>query len=279
MGDVIILCVGPSDSTTDAYRAICDAHGIRFMSVSADVLDGLPISFARFFVHRILERRYKSVLYLDGDTQVCGSLDPLLQVSIPKGRFLAARDPMSIEYQERNTKYEETYLHSIGLPAASARRYFNSGVIRFNLEDWPETSSRVLSVSGDRNHGFRFPDQDPLNIAFGDDYLTMSYKWNFPAFFLNSGFQTLIEPRVYHFMSNPRPWDGPFAPWGRNWFEPYTKLIRQFPQLENLRSGIKPLRYLKYMLQQRYKQLVETPFWGSQPIRKRVLQIEQDAYF
>ena len=278
--DIKIFCVGERTSETDPFSVACEAKGIDLVFISPATIDNLPIMFARFFLSRLLDAHYGAVVYVDGDTQIAGSLQPLLDVPLAPGRFLAARDPMSVVIDSPNRMWRErrAYFHSIGINEQAVQRYCNSGVLRFNLSDWTLISKMTLAASLSNGHGFKFPDQDALNLMFGTDYLTMSYRWNFPIFFLNCGFQEFISPNIYHFMSNPRPWQGPFQPWGRTWHTPYLDLLQQHPELTRFHQTLGKLKVAKYVIQQRVKRLIESPLWRSPEVRDRVLRSEREAY-
>jgi hypothetical protein len=106
----------------------------------------------------------------------------------------------------------------------------------------------------------------------------MSFKWNFPVFLLNTGLDEIVEPRVYHFMSNPRPWQGPFQPWGHRWHSTYQHLVADHPELVQYMPTLSAPRYLKYFLQQHYKKRIETVVWRCQEIFDKVGRIEADAF-
>ena len=278
--DIKIFCIGKSTRTVALYREICASHGIDLVSMPSEAIDGMPIMFARFYLSRLLEAKYDSVVYLDGDTQINGSLEPLLAVPLEPGRFLAARDPMSImiEAPSREWGKRRAYFRSIGLPPDALPRYCNSGVLRFNLRDWGAISLAALAVSATHDHALKFPDQDALNLVFGKDYIPMSYRWNFPIFFLGCGFEDLIEPIVYHFMSNPRPWNGAFQPWGEAWHAPYRRVVEAHPELRRFHRPFRMLRATRYMAQQRIKSLLEGPTWSSDGVRDRIARHEAEAY-
>lgn len=276
--DVIVFCIGTRNASSSLFETAFLQCGIQFHFVSSREIDDLPIMFARFFLHRLLSHHYKAVVYIDGDTQIAGSLEPLLKVDIDSRPFLAARDPMAIMLGNRSGRDAAHYLDSIGIGPELGKNYCNSGVIRFNLQNWGKVSETVMRVSAARDHSFKFPDQDPLNLAFSRDYLTMSYKWNFPSFFMGLGLQREIKPNILHFMSNPRPWDGPFEPWGRPAYEVYEKLTNQFPQLKPMRKRMNLLRRTKYRLQQRFKRIFESPQWRTPDVHKRIMEIEQQSF-
>jgi lipopolysaccharide biosynthesis glycosyltransferase len=150
-------------------------------------------------------------------------------------------------------------------------------VLRFNRQDWQTISTAALAASSSRGHGLQFPDQDALNLIFGSDYLRMSYRWNFPSFFLNYVFQDLITPSIYHFMSSPRPWDGAFRPWGKTWHNPYLKLTSDHPELARFHKSLGLLKFVKYAAPQRIKRVIEMPLWSLALVRERISRSEAEA--
>ena len=280
VADVTIFCIGHAGRDLDLFEPICRERGIRLVSVPPSAIDHMPIMFGRFYLSRLLDAHYEAIVYLDGDTQVSGSLQALVEADLEPSRFLAVRDPMSIMIDTQSSAWRERrdYFHSIGIGDPGLSRYFNSGVLRFNRGDWDAMSRAALRTSARHDHGLRCPDQDALNLVFGSDYLTMSYRWNFPGFFMSCGLQDLIAPKIYHFMSNPRPWNGPFRPWGRAWYEPYVALVRDYPQLQGFLKPIGRCQAIKYAVQQRLKGHFESPAWRTPRIRERIMRLEAEAY-
>ena len=280
LADIKIFCVGQRSREFDLFEPICRERGIELVSVPPSAVDHMPIMFGRFYLYRLLDDHYHAVVYMDGDTQISGSLQPLVEARLEPNRFLAVRDPMSlmIDRDSREWRERREYFRRIGIVEPGLFRYCNSGVLRFNRGDWEGISRAALYISARHDHALRFADQDALNLTFGNDYLTMSYKWNFPSFFLSCGFQNLITPKIYHFMSNPRPWNGPFKPWGRTWYDPYLGLANEYPQLRTFLKPIGRLRAIKYSVQQQLKGHFESPAWRTPRIRDRFLGSEAEAY-
>ena len=276
---VRIFCVGQPTPQVDRFTALCGPAGVELVVVPNDAIDGMPIMFARFYLDRLLDRDFGPVIYLDGDTQITGSLAPLLDALVRSGPFLASRDPMSFVIDEpgRTWRQRRSYFASIGMPDRAMHRYCNSGVVRFNRSDWGEISRRVLRSAAAGRNAFQFPDQDPLNIAFGADYEIMSSRWNFPIFLMNYGFESLLKPRVYHFMSNPRPWHGPFRPWGTAWHRPYLDLLKAHPDLATTYRRLSRLQQLRYRVQQPAKAVLEGGLWRSKRVRERIMRNESEA--
>ncbi len=278
--DVVIFCVGHGGQELHRFEPICRERGIKLVSVPPSAIDHMPIMFGRFYLSRLLDPHYEAIVYIDGDTQVSGSLQPLVGADLEPNRFLAVRDPMSImiDTQSRAWRKRRDYFRRIGIGEQGLSRYCNSGVLRFNRGDWDAMSRAALLTSARHDHALRFPDQDALNLTFGSDYLTMSYRWNFPSFFLSCGLQDLITPKIYHFMSNPRPWNGPFRPWGRAWYDPYLALANDYPQLKAFTKPIGRCMAIKYAVQQRLKGCFESPAWRTPRIRERIMRFEAEAY-
>ncbi len=280
VSDIKIFCVGHQSRELDLFEPICREHGIELVAVSSSAIDHMPIMFGRFFLSRLLDEHYRAVVYIDGDTQISGSLQPLIRAQLEPNRFLAVRDPMSImiETQSRAWRERRAYFRRIGIGDPASSRYCNSGVLRFNRSDWDAMSRAVLKTSAQHGGRLRYPDQDALNLTFGTDYLTMSYKWNFPGFLMQCGFRSLINPKIYHFMSNPRPWHGPFKPWGRSWYDPYVDLVNDHPQLQCFFKPIGHYKSFKYAVRQRIIDHFEILAWQTPQVKERIMRLEAEAY-
>ncbi|MCW6509038.1 glycosyltransferase family 8 protein [Lichenifustis flavocetrariae] len=277
--DVLILYLGPQDHAAGVFADICAQHDIVFQPITARCIDDLPIQFARHFLDRLLDRGYAHVIHADGDTQVTGPLDPLFDVSLPSGRVLVTPDPMAVMIREpsRSWQARRAYFQSIGIPDARLDRYFNSGIFRLNRTDLAEVGRECVRLCRQYGPVFRFSEQDAFNLAFGEDAQLMSFKWNFPVFFLNGGYDATIQPRLIHYMSNPRPWHGAFLPWGRTTHRVYRDLVGMHPELAEYLQPMRGLKAVKYRAQQRYKRLVEQRTWTRPAVRERVAQFERNA--
>ncbi len=185
-------------------------------------------AMARLIITDLLPENYESIIYIDGDTQVVGSLHPLEQYAVPRGKFLAARDFTSIK------KYAESEVVS---------NYFNSGVLKIRRDGWvgPE-ALEFFRRSPDACNGMH--DQGALNEVCGDSMLLMSNKWNFPKHFLN--LLDDFEPALVHYMAHPKPWQGKYYPWGEAEYRIYEDLIQQNEDLGKYRENISNVRKVLY---------------------------------
>jgi lipopolysaccharide biosynthesis glycosyltransferase len=274
--DVVIFSWGADNATERTFRRVCDAERVQFVSMSIDAIDGAAVMLARLFLTRFAPVQYEHFVYIDGDTQIRGSLDPLIDAPVPAGQFMAANDPMTFVVPGGGSfgREIERHLSSIGIPPNEASTYFNTGVLRINRDGWGAIGLSAWELFQANRKASRFPDQDVLNVVGRAARIPMSLAWNFPVFMRNSRVEAEITPRVYHFMSNPKPWQGVFPPWGRDSSTPYAELIAKYPDLAQYRATM-PLRtQARYHLQQRYKKAFETISWGLGERRARILAYE-----
>lgn len=277
--DIVVVCFGPATELTAAADAFCAREDIRFRLVPTALLDGAPMVCARFFLCGILEPHYQDIVYIDGDTQVSGSLEPLLAHVVGPGEVLAAPDPMAVMIDSEKAPWpaRRAYFKSIGVPSRRLDRYFNAGVMRFRREDWADLSRECLKLCAERGSALTFRDQDALNMVVGDGHRPISFRWNFPPFFMNFGAEVAIAPRIYHFMSNPRPWHGAFAPWGQAWHDPYLAFAAENPTLATSMRRMGRLHVAKYTAQQRFKRHMEARQWGVPAVHRRIADMEARA--
>jgi lipopolysaccharide biosynthesis glycosyltransferase len=273
--DVIIFSFGSDPDAQNIFSRVCEAEGIQLITLPLEVIDGAAAMLARLFLNRFAPPQYDQFLYIDGDTQIRGSLDPLIEAPVPAGCFMAANDPMTFAIPGTSALSRDVAQHfaALGVQPDEIYSYFNTGVLRINRNGWEKIGLEAWDLF--RNGASsRFPDQDVLNIVGNSSRIPMSLAWNFPIFMCNSGVEAAIMPRIYHFMSNPKPWQGVFPPWGVNAQTPYQTIVQRYPDLARYRSSMKTSVWFRYQLQQRYKKVVETFAWNWSPRRKRILSYE-----
>jgi lipopolysaccharide biosynthesis glycosyltransferase len=274
--DVAIFSFGADPAAERDFAAACAAEGIRFMSVGLDQIEGAPAMLARLFLTRFVPAEYSQFLYIDGDTHITASLDPLIDASVPPGKFMATSDPMvfALPGNDAHARRITQHFASIGISPERSGSYFNTGVLRIARDGWEKIGQAAWALFRANPGGSRFPDQDVLNIVAGDQRIPMSLAWNFPIYMRNAGVVEKVRPRVTHFMSNPKPWHGVFLPWGPDSFAPYLAAIAKHPELARYRSQITLQRKARYQLQQLYKKVLETFTWRLTKRRGRILAYE-----
>jgi lipopolysaccharide biosynthesis glycosyltransferase len=282
IADVVILLFDAEPKAAEVFAKICEQNQIILLCFGGQVLRGHTPMYARLFLTELLPETYRRVLYIDGDVQIGGSLNDLIQTELTgNADFAAVPDPMAIwldQAKSGNPKIQ-AYFDGLGVNSTRSRPYFNSGVMLINLREWATISRDALGCLTNTPALCLFQDQSALNFAGHSKFTPMSFRWNFPIFFRNCGVETAIAPRIYHFMSKPKPWDGVFRPWNRRFFEPYGKLIAQYPELRAYTKKLSPKMRRKYFYQQYYKYVVETITWRYSGRRPAILAFNAATRF
>ncbi len=140
-------------------------------------------------------------LYLDCDTIVRGSLKDLWDLDL-QGKTIAAVEDSPFLCK----KYKS-------LPGCD--KYFNSGVILFDLKQWREKDYENKAFNLDRTFlaDTPFHDQDILNNILKNDVLYVENRWNFITHIFDdlsreTGQKDLPmpDPVIVHFTTNRKPW-------------------------------------------------------------------------
>jgi lipopolysaccharide biosynthesis glycosyltransferase len=273
---VCLIADAPSEEQ-DVFQSVCDQNGIDFVLVPVSVLRGLHPTYARLFLDEMLPGEVEEILYLDGDTQVLAALAPLLEAQPPAGGVLAVRDPMVFLRQISPSlrRKIDGWWDESEIPDVLRTNYVNAGVMRISRPVVPELREGVLDLIQAQGRMLHFKDQDAINLVLGTKIAPVSLAWNFPGFLLGSRLESAVTPRIIHFMSDPRPWDGPLPPWGAKHHKPYLDLTRQYPATAPYRTRLTGSRRVKYELQQRYKGVTEGRLWQRGPATDAVVALEQ----
>ena len=78
-------------------------------------------------------------------------------------------------------------------------------------------------------------------------------------------------------MSNPRPWQGAFRPWGPKAHDIYQTFVDENPDLAPLLLTLPRLTARRYWLQQLYKRMIEPMTWNTALAKARVQELELRA--
>lgn len=191
------------------------------------------VVLARLLLTHYLPDTVRSVLYLDCDVIVNGSLRELEQIDLTDYAFAAVPELCMPDVQKEY----------IGLD--SADQYYNSGVLLINLDYWREhhITQQFLDYYASVNGKLLYPDQDILNHCCKGHILPISHRYNlapvlhyFPRYFIKSyqpayycnsrqEYQDILQhPVMIHFLGDERPW------FNGN-FNPYRKLYEHYKYL------------------------------------------------
>lgn len=277
--DVAIVCFDEPNDNTRLASAISNAYGVKFIQVPQAELEGVPLAYARLFLDKALPAQYKNLVYIDGDTQVPDSLEALFAPNVTQYDFMAARDAMTLIVNDKTrmaTRIKK-YFRSLDINESDHERYFNSGVMKLKRSVIADLRSDIKKLLDQKKTAFTFFDQDALNIVLAGNKNTLSMRWNFPTFLMSYSHFRDVPAHLLHFCSNPRPWHGPFLPWGKTYFQVYTEFAKSFPNTNQKTQPLKGLRKIKYILQTRYKSIVEPYIWDNAYSRGKRMELELDT--
>jgi lipopolysaccharide biosynthesis glycosyltransferase len=149
---------------------------ITFHAIAPERVAGLPVvdlftaaMWYRIFLPELLPETDR-VLYLDVDTIVVDSLEPLWAIDL-RGHYLGAVTNV----------FQRNHLHRpAALGLAGPEVYFNSGVLLLNLEEMRRDgcTAALYEYAAARGDALAWPDQDALNVVLGGRRLALHPRWN-----------------------------------------------------------------------------------------------------
>ena len=128
-------------------------------------------SFLKLFAGNILPETVSRILYIDCDTLVLDRLDDLISYDLHGNTLGMAMDCLVVEKKEM-----------IGLSPDD--RYYNSGVILFDLSKWREINAEERVLRHAMHHSYGTVDQDLLNVEFRNDIQCLPIRYNYQPFHL-----------------------------------------------------------------------------------------------
>lgn len=203
-----LLDSGISESNRALLAQFAGSCGIDLTIVDctarlADAVGNIPkrAHYARLLIPETL-KDFDRALYLDADITVIGKLDELFAADLNGQPFGATYDVAWTEQKESG---------NLGIDFGG--RYFNSGVLLFDLKQWrlQRIASRVFDYIQTHYKTFFAYDQSALNALLFENYTMIDSRWNFFKFHEHAN---VGDARVVHYNLYQRPWlssDNPFA--------------------------------------------------------------------
>ena len=224
--DIYVLSVGMCTEYQNRLKSLAASFGRSLSVVELGNLKerfpykidtrGFDISaMGRLFAPKVLPESVERALYLDCDTIVCGSIEPLYETEL--GECLAGMVMEPTVYQEMK--------ETIGMKPEDA--YFNSGVILMDLARWraEDVLKKLLDFYGAHAGSLFACDQDTINGALRGRICSLTPKYNFFTNYRYFRYQTLKKlcaayeevgeqafyeakraPVVIHYLGDERPW-------------------------------------------------------------------------
>ena len=230
-----LLHNGLKDSTVKRLQKIADRYkvGLKFLEIDLEILKDCPVDdkihygnimmYARLLLPSMLPNLDK-VIYLDCDLVVCKDLKSLWETDVNDVAVAMVPD---LWYQDKGT------LSRLGIN----NYYLNSGVIVMNLDYWRkhDVQNRLLSYIVDLGNELIYNDQDALNAILQDERRQLPVKYNVTPYYFNRNLdnypkemheeirEARINPIIFHFLGNIKPWSlGCYVP-GKKLFMKYQK--------------------------------------------------------
>lgn len=213
---------------------------VRWLRPEWTLLDTLKITghvnlltYARLLIPWLLPDHHMKAIYLDSDIIVLHDLAEVWDTEIGDRHLLAVQDMtapwMCSEAALANFSACAPYLSAAraltnfeALDIPPQTKYFNAGLLVFNLAKWrgSDTSRKIITYLRDHPDHVRWWDQDGLNALLHDRWGELDLSWNqiphifrYPSwrespFNEDEYFAVTERPKAIHFSARSKPWHG-----------------------------------------------------------------------
>jgi lipopolysaccharide biosynthesis glycosyltransferase len=187
---------------------------ITWVPVSLDLFASFPfnqhntyltkMAYGRILIPRIVPESVSRVLYVDTDTLVLDSLEPLWRADLegkPLGAIQDYDDGRNGDYDLQDSRSENSLYR--GMPRV--QKCFNSGVLLIDLDRWREQGISEKAFEYLRQYP-KTPkmDQDALNVACDGNWKPLDLWWNMQNHFERRFARN--EAGILHFSRRIKPW-------------------------------------------------------------------------
>lgn len=150
-------------------------------------------TYYKLFVTRIIPETIDSVLYLDCDIIVTGSVAQLANTDISND-FIYAVSELDVSNNVLRLKKLDSSLTT----------YFNAGVLLINLKKWREHNvlAQLMVIAEKYMQFCLWFDQDILNLFFADNWKEMNKTFN--GIYITKALPVI--PIIIHYNSFSKPW-------------------------------------------------------------------------
>lgn len=228
-----------NERSLEVVRLLVEGCGAEFVShyLEPDKFATFPThshfkkeNYYRLFIERLVDA--KRVLYLDADLIVCSSIRELFETDFG-GNIVACVEDPCFEYWDK-------------LGISREKRYFNSGVMLLNLDEWRRNNitDAVLEFIENHPEKISFADQCALNLILQDRWKILHPRFNAQTAMFEPEFEpktalcsklefkaAVEEPSIVHFTGGVKPWHVDSS-------HPYRFLYRHHRSLIGLGKGM-----------------------------------------
>ncbi len=216
---VVVLDCGLSNMQREILsHTASERIDVRFIPLTGCLLESLPApicgswaAYARLLLGDLFPRS-STILYLDADTLAVRSITPLLYSETGDAPVAAVREMYTPTFGSQNGVSDCTQR---GIDPSTP--YFNAGVLLINGLVWNQLSIKDRAIAYLREPGrvTNLFDQEALNVAINGSWHELPAIWNVTRYWYRPErrtgvFRTILEDaRIFHFLSEDKPWIDP----------------------------------------------------------------------
>jgi lipopolysaccharide biosynthesis glycosyltransferase len=275
--DIAIFTVAVPDEVLSRLQSSLSAYRFQFIPIdpnaymppsSAHFREGhVPkTALGRLVLSQYIPPQYQHIIYIDGDTQVCGDIAPLLNYEVPEGKVAAVSESF---FLERASAQRSKYLADLGL--AKPMDYFNSGVLAFRRATWEQVGPQALDFFFRNPTLCQFHDQSALNAVCLGRRIALAPAYNFHTGFAELGVGGSYPPLIVHFTGREKPWNYLAWPWGDRFAKPYREFLERNSSLTfelNVNFAGRPKQFARSL----YKVMKYRGAYSDLPLRRRIFR-------
>lgn len=216
---------------------------IKFLKMDENMFKGYLVSerltqaiYYRLLIpDLLLGENVQKAIYLDCDLMLNADISELWNVELGRNVLAAVAETNEGCRYVSSPRALRLY-KELGIPEKN--KYFNSGVLVMNLEEWRKRNitAKVCNYLTENREQVIYHDQDGLNAILWDSWLELPTDWNVMSYLfitehkhqvINMEKETVEQlrrkPKIVHFTGWKKPWIEECA-------HPYASLYRKYAQ-------------------------------------------------
>ena len=216
---------------------------IKFLKMDENMFKGYLVSerltqaiYYRLLIpDLLLGENVQKAIYLDCDLMLNADISELWNVELGRNVLAAVAETNEGCRYVSSPRALRLY-KELGIPEKN--KYFNSGVLVMNLEEWRKRNitAKVCNYLTENREQVIYHDQDGLNAILWDSWLELPTDWNVMSYLfitehkhqvINMEKETVEQlrrnPKIVHFTGWKKPWIEECVP-------PYASIYRKYAQ-------------------------------------------------
>jgi lipopolysaccharide biosynthesis glycosyltransferase len=216
---------------------------IKFLKMDENMFKGYLVSerltqaiYYRLLIpDLLLGENVQKAIYLDCDLMLNADISELWNVELGRNVLAAVAETNEGCRYVSSPRALRLY-KELGIPEKN--KYFNSGVLVMNLEEWRKRNitAKVCNYLTENREQVIYHDQDGLNAILWDSWLELPTDWNVMSYLfitehkhqvINMEKETVEQlrrnPKIVHFTGWKKPWIEEYV-------HPYASLYRKYAQ-------------------------------------------------